>query len=140
MQTSMPSWLYAVEKGATTMWEYWEGIEKDGSPAGSLNHYAFGSIGDWLYRYVVGIAPAAPGYKRIRFEPRPGGGLMRASATHLSPYGEIKAAWEVRDDTFHYRVTVPQGTTAEVRMPDANPVEVGPGSYELSADLKNKTV
>jgi alpha-L-rhamnosidase len=88
-QDTIPSWLYEVKKGATTIWEDWGGIGEDGTPKGSLNHYAKGAVGSWLYQVVAGIEPGAPGYKHIRFRPRPGGGLTTAMARYHSLYGEI---------------------------------------------------
>jgi alpha-L-rhamnosidase len=98
-QESYPSWLYPVKKGATTIWERWDGIKPDGGfqDAGmnSFNHYAYGAIGEWLYRVVGGIEvdPAEPGYKHVLFQPQPGGGLTTARATLDSPYGLVASAW-----------------------------------------------
>jgi len=88
-QDTIPSWLYEVKKGATTIWEDRDGIGEDGIPHGSLNHYSKGAVGSWLYQVVAGIEPGTPGYKHIRFRPRPGGGLTAASARYHSLYGEI---------------------------------------------------
>ncbi|MNY50573.1 Bacterial alpha-L-rhamnosidase [compost metagenome] len=77
-QQDYPSWLYQVTKGATTVWEHWDGIKEDGSfwspDMNSFNHYAYGAIGEWLYRYVAGIGPdeAEPGFKVIHIKPQPG--------------------------------------------------------------------
>jgi alpha-L-rhamnosidase len=98
-QESYPSWLYPVTLGATTSWERWDNIRPDGSlqtpNANSFNHYAFGAIGDWLYRVVAGIDPdpPAPGYKGIVFRPRPGGSLTWAEAGFNSLYGSIRSRW-----------------------------------------------
>ncbi|MEX0929940.1 MAG: family 78 glycoside hydrolase catalytic domain, partial [Balneolales bacterium] len=79
MRENYPSWLYPVTMDATTIWERWDGIRPDGTfqseGMNSLNHYAYGAIGDWLFKEVAGIQPAEPGYKTIRIEPVPGGGL-----------------------------------------------------------------
>ena len=69
-QDTIPSWLYEVKKGATTIWEDWDGIGEDGTPHGSLNHYSKGAVGSWLYQVVAGIELGTPGYKHIRFRPR----------------------------------------------------------------------
>ena len=75
LQTENPSWLYAVKMGATTIWERWDSLLPDGTvnPSGmtSFNHYAFGAVADWMHRVVAGLAPAAPGYRRLRFAPQP---------------------------------------------------------------------
>ena len=93
---TIPSWLYMIDQGATTMWERWDGIGADGVPHGSLNHYARGAVIMFLHRYVAGIAllDEFPGYRRFRVEPRPGGGITWARARHDSPYGRIESAWE----------------------------------------------
>ena len=105
-QKSWPSWLYAVTQGATTVWERWDGwTEENGfqDPVmNSFNHYAYGAIGDWLYRVVAGIEvdPDAPGYKRILIQPQPGGGLTYASASLDSMYGKIESKWTLEDNNF----------------------------------------
>ncbi len=122
-QESFPSWLYPVKKGATTIWERWDGIKPDGSfqdvGMNSFNHYSYGAIGDWMYRTVAGIDTAAdaPGYKHVLIQPEPGGGLTRASASLQSPYGEIVSAWQLTDADFHLQVTVPPNTHTTVRIP-----------------------
>jgi alpha-L-rhamnosidase len=122
-QESYPSWLYPVKKGATTIWERWDGIKPDGSfqDAGmnSFNHYSYGAIGDWMYRVVTGIdtAPDAPGYKHVLIQPQPGGGLTHARAALQSPYGEIISAWQLTEADFRLQVTVPPNTRATVRIP-----------------------
>jgi hypothetical protein len=122
-QESYPSWLYPVKQGATTIWERWDGIKPDGSfqDAGmnSLNHYAYGAIGEWLYRVVAGIEvdSAEPSYKHVLFQPQPGGGLTYARATLNSPYGLVASAWELTEAGFHLSISVPPNTHATVRLP-----------------------
>ncbi len=122
-QESYPSWLYPVNKGATTIWERWNGIKPDGSfqdPAmNSFNHYAYGAIGEWLYRVVAGLEvdPAEPGYKHVLFQPQPGGGLTCARATLNSPYGMVVSAWKLTEAGFHLSITVPPNAHATVRLP-----------------------
>lgn len=136
-QESFPSWLYPVKKGATTIWERWDGIKPDGSfqDAGmnSFNHYAYGAIGEWLYRVVAGIEtdPAAPGYQHILFQPQPGGGLTHAKATLKSPYGLVESAWEVTTDNFRLRVTVPPNACATVHVPAQQLDQVSEGGQSL---------
>ena len=89
-------------QGATTVWERWDSLLPDGTvnpgQMTSFNHYALGAVADWMHRVIGGLAPAAPGYRRIRFAPRPGGGLTSASARQLTPYGEASISWRVEDD------------------------------------------
>ncbi len=125
-----PSWLYPITKGATTIWERWDGIKPDGTfqDAGmnSFNHYAYGAIGDWLYRVVAGIEidSGNPGYRHIIIRPQPGGGLSHASAKHQSMYGEIESSWKIENETFNLSVTIPPNTTATVVLPGAQIAEV----------------
>jgi alpha-L-rhamnosidase len=130
-QDTIPSWLYEVKKGATTIWEDWDGIGEDGTPHGSLNHYSKGAVGSWLYQVVAGIEPGAPGYKRIRFRPRPGGGLTAASARYHSLYGEIASSWQMRDGRFTLTIKIPANTTATVFLPGAEARQVTEGGQAV---------
>jgi alpha-L-rhamnosidase len=129
-QESYPSWLYPVTLGATTSWERWDNIRPDGSlqtpNANSFNHYAFGAIGDWLYRVVAGInlAPEQPGYQRIIFRPRPGGSLTSAAARLNSLYGPIESRWAREGATLELAVTVPPNTEGLVYLPEASAAAV----------------
>ena len=138
-----PSWLYTVAMGGTTTWERWDSMLPDGTvnpgDMTSFNHYALGAVADWLHRVVAGLSPAAPGYRRIRFEPRPGGGLTSAGATHRTPYGDASIDWEVSDTTVSVSVVVPIGTTAEVVLPGRSVVEVGPGEHSFAEPLPTGT-
>ena len=125
-----PSWLYPIRQGATTIWERWDGIKPDGSfqdaSMNSFNHYAYGSIGDWMYRVVAGIDidPQAVGYKHILIQPQPGGGLTSVTASHLTPYGKVSSSWQVAGGTFSLAVDIPSNTTATVRLPHAQLAQV----------------
>jgi alpha-L-rhamnosidase len=136
-QESYPSWLYPVKKGATTIWERWDGIKPDGSfqDAGmnSFNHYAYGAIGEWLYRTVAGleIDPAAPGYQHILFQPQPGGGLTHAKATLQSPYGLVESSWKLTENDFRLHVVVPPNARGTVRIPAQQASQVTEGGQPL---------
>jgi alpha-L-rhamnosidase len=120
-----PSWLYPVKQGATTIWERWDGQKPDGSfqDAGmnSFNHYAYGAIGDWMYRVVTGIEVdrEAPGYKHILIQPQPGGGLTHARASHLTQYGKVTCAWQLKDGRIELTLEIPVNSRATVRLPNA---------------------
>ena len=121
-----PSWLYAVKLGATTIWERWNSVLSDGSISGtgmnSLNHYAYGSIAEWMYRNMCGINPveAAPGFRKIKLSPQPSGSLKYAKATLNSASGLIKSCWEINEQgTLSFDFTVPFNTEAEIILPDA---------------------
>ncbi len=120
-----PSWLYPVKQGATTIWERWDGQKPDGSfqttEMNSFNHYAYGAIGDWMYRVMAGIDvdEGAPGYKHILIQPRPGGGFTSVKASHETPYGKVASAWSLNGGRFELAVEVPPNTRATVRLPKA---------------------
>ena len=137
LQTKAPSWLYSVDQGATTIWERWDALLPDGTvnPSGmtSFNHYAFGAVGDWLHRIVAGLAPAAPGYRRIRIAPQPPRrGLTSASARLKTPYGTAESGWVLRDGALRLVVRVPVGVAAEVVLPSGARQVVGHGEHEFS--------
>jgi alpha-L-rhamnosidase len=137
LQEDYPSWLYPITKGATTIWEHWDGIKEDGSfwsPAmNSFNHYAYGSIGDWLYRVVCGIDTdiQSPGYRHIHIKPQPGPGFSYAKAAFKSMYGEIKSSWEDSGDELKISITIPANTTASVVLPSAQLDDVREGTVSL---------
>ncbi|OYC97689.1 alpha-L-rhamnosidase [Microbacterium sp. Yaish 1] len=132
-QTECPSWLYPVTRGATTVWERWDSLLPDGSvnpgEMTSFNHYALGAVADWLHRTVAGLAPAAPGYRRIRIAPRPLRSLDHASARHLTPYGEASVAWRRDGGEIVVTAAVPPNTRADVDLPGLS-TEVGSGTHE----------
>ncbi|WP_207455313.1 alpha-L-rhamnosidase [Desertivibrio insolitus] len=140
LQTEVPSWLYAVEMGATTIWERWDSMLPDGSinpgEMTSFNHYALGSVAQWLHSTVAGIAPAEPGYSRIRIAPRPRGPIVDAGATHHTPFGTASVDWAVKDGEINVSVVVPDGTVASIELEGQTPVERGPGTHELRAPLR----
>ena len=119
------------------MWERWDSLLPDGTvnpgEMTSFNHYALGAVADWLHRTVAGLAPAAPGYRRLRIAPRPGGGLTHAEAAHETPYGRASVRWQRDDAALTVDVVVPPGTTATVALPGADELEVGPGRHRFTA-------
>lgn len=123
MQETYPSWLYPVKMGATTIWERWDGIKPDSTfqtpGMNSFNHYAYGAIGDWMYRVVAGIDTKyeAPGYKGITIKPTVGGGLTSVSAEYDTYYGRIRSGWKVVGDRLQLDVEIPVNTTATVYIP-----------------------
>jgi alpha-L-rhamnosidase len=132
MQDTYPSWLYPVVHGdATTIWERWDSWSESrgfqNPHMTSFNHYAYGAVGDWIYRTVAGLAPAEPGYRVIRVRPRPGGGLSWARAGLETVHGRAAVSWRLDGESFTLDVTVPANTTAEVWVPDADPSAVTEG-------------
>ena len=132
-----PSWLYPITQGATTIWERWDGQKPDGSfqdvGMNSFNHYAYGAIGEWMYRVTAGleIDPDAPAYKHAIVRPRPGGGLTNVSAWHETLYGPLASIWTQETGRFELTVTVPPNTRATVWVPSS----VVPGVTESGRPL-----
>ena len=135
-----PSWLYPVLQGATTIWERWDGQKPDGTfqdvGMNSFNHYAYGAIGEWLYRHVAGIDidENLPGYKHILLAPHPGGGLTNARAEILTLYGKVSSSWKYVNDDFTYEVEVPANTTATVTLPVAQTDQVKMNGLALASN------
>ena len=122
LKEDFPSWLYQVKQGATTVWEHWDGLKPDGtmwSPdMNSFNHYAYGAIGEWLYRVVAGIEidEAAPGYKHAIISPMTGGGLTYVQSSYDSLYGDVAVRWERQGNAVTLTVTVPVNTSATILL------------------------
>ncbi len=133
-----PGWLYAVQAGATTIWERWDALQPDGTvnlgengqDGGmvSFNHYANGAVGDFLYRRIAGLEPTSGGYRTFRVAPMVGGGITSAEVRYLSPYGEICAEWRIEGDQFTLEVTVPVSTACTVSMPSGGTTVLQSGS------------
>lgn len=130
-----PSWLYEVKLGATTVWERWNSLLPDGKISGtgmnSLNHYAYGSIVDWMYRNMVGFCPdeEQPGYKRAAICPMPDPRIKSVRMEMDTASGLYKVSWEYQGDKLSYQVTVPFDCTADILLPDGRVEKVGAGSY-----------
>jgi alpha-L-rhamnosidase len=129
LQDTPPSWLTMLSRGATTLWERWDGVDEHGVPRGSLNHYSQGAVAAFLHRYVAGLRPAAPGYRAFEVAPRPGGGITAATTRHACPYGPIEVSWRQAGSSLELDVLVPGGTTATVVPPGAAPRRAGPGRH-----------
>ncbi len=141
MRENSPGWLYSVKSGATTIWERWDSYVEESGAFGdakmnSFNHYAYGAVGEWLFSRVLGIKPVQAGYKSFELSPCPGGGLKYARGYHISPYGTIKSAWEVRDNKLVYNCSVPADTTAALRLPNKEEIRLSGGDYSFTVDLK----
>ncbi|MFS4482766.1 family 78 glycoside hydrolase catalytic domain [Hyunsoonleella sp. 2307UL5-6] len=137
-----PSWFYSINQGATTIWERWNSYSKDEGfnpmSMNSLNHYAYGAIGEWMYERIAGIAPLEAGYKSIRIAPKPRAPLTSASASVNTPYGKVSSSWEIVNGEFNLEVVVPPNTTATIIIPgDAQEDLVLNGSsFTGNSDLK----
>ena len=137
-----PSWLYPISKGATTVWEHWDGIKPDGTmwsaDMNSFNHYAYGAIGDWLYRWAAGLQEAAPGFREIRIKPYLNDHFTSMKAEQRTPYGLASSGWTKEGDALTLTVEIPANTTAEVYVPSAAADKVTESGRALDgrSDLK----
>lgn len=141
-QKNCPGWIYEVEHGATTMWENWDAVRPDGAvDKCSFNHYAFGCVGNFLYRRVLGIRNAGIGYDHICLEPGYDFGLDWAEGSYHSVHGEIRLRWEKMknadsSDRAAIKVSgwIPANTEAELVLPDGSRQKLGSGEFELSTE------
>lgn len=138
MQMTVPSWLGQIERGATTIWETWEGHDKHGKPLASHNHYAFGSVAQFLQEHVAGLAPQEPGYRTIRFAPAVGGGITSASVSVETPYGRAYSGWVLLEGSVTLKVTVPPGATGLVVLGESQ-YEVPSGDHQFVERINEST-
>jgi alpha-L-rhamnosidase len=136
-QKTYPSWLYPVTMGATTIWERWDGIRPDSSfqavTMNSFNHYAYGAIGDWMYRVMAGLNIDAPGYQSVRIQPQPGGGFTQAAAELQTLYGPLASRWQRDEQNLTLEVEIPVNTTASVWLPVSDVKSVTENGQPISA-------
>lgn len=132
LRREYPSWLYPVTKGATTVWEHWDGIMENGdfwsADMNSFNHYAYGSVTDWVYTVAAGIQirEEYPGYEKVRIAPVPDRRLEWLEALLDTRHGRIRSRWQRTEKSWRYEITVP--VEAEIVI-DGKVRTVGPGSY-----------
>lgn len=141
-QDAMPSWLFSVRNGATTVWERWNSYSAQAGfgpvSMNSFNHYAYGAIMEWMYAYMAGISrdPESPGFKDFVLQPHldPTGRITHVKGSHESPYGEIRSEWRVTDGgkTLAYEVTVPANSRATLRVPALSADSVREGRTPLA--------
>lgn len=146
LREKYPSWLYPVTMGATTIWERWDGQKPDSSfqnpGMNSFNHYAYGAIGDWLYRVVAGLDSdeQAPGYRKLRIVPHPVKELGDVKATLQTPYGPASSGWKVVNGQAELEVVVPPNTTAVVSIPCADSPSVNESGKSLTETFGSGSV
>ncbi|MDX1936764.1 MAG: family 78 glycoside hydrolase catalytic domain [Flavihumibacter sp.] len=144
-QETYPSWLYPVKMGATTIWERWDGIKPDGSfqvpSMNSFNHYAYGAIGDWMYRVAAGLdtKTTGPGYQQIVIQPQPGGSFSFVNATLNTYYGKTSSAWKLEGGQLYMDVEVPANTQATVYIPTKDAATITESGQPLNTQ-KNITI
>lgn len=146
LQENCPGWMYQVKCGATTTWERWDALKPDGTVneekmAGSgenmvsFNHYAFGSVGEFYYQYILGIRPEKPGFAKLHFAPYPDERLGGVSGSYFSAAGKIESAWNYESDGCHIRLATP--VEAVVLLPDGRSENVPAGTYEWTVKRPN---
>jgi alpha-L-rhamnosidase len=144
LQESYPSWLYPVKMGATTIWERWDGEKTDSTfqdpGMNSFNHYAYGAIGDWMYRVSAGIEIMGPGYKHIIIQPHPTKKLAYSRASFESSYGTIASGWEKKDGKIIVKVRIPVNTTATIILPAVSQDKVTGDGKALSLNIYLKDI
>jgi len=129
LQDTLPSWLYEIRHGATSIWEEWDGVNEKGEVKASLNHYSKGAICGWLFSGVCGIRVERGA---ISIDPQPHPLLGRAEARYRSPLGEIVSGWRYEaDGTIRYHLVIPANASAEVMLPGGRTCTLGPGEYHL---------
>ncbi len=123
LQETYPSWLYPVKMGATTIWERWDGIKPDSTfqvpSMNSFNHYAYGAIGDWMYRVAAGLdtKEEGPGYQQLRIEPHTGGNFTQLEARLLTQYGEAVSGWKINEQGLIMDISIPVNCSALIYIP-----------------------
>lgn len=137
-QSQCPSWLYAVDRGATSIWESWDAITPDGRVGtSSFNHYAFGIVDDWLYGVIAGLRETSPGYRTSIIAPDLDAPLSEVTSSIRTPYGTLGVGWRRSDVGVRLVVEVPANTTSTVVLPDrwrsASALELASGTYEIEA-------
>ena len=137
-----PGWLYAVNLGATTIWERWNSLLEDGSILGtgmnSLNHYAYGSVCEAIYSRIVGLKNLSPGWKKVLIQPHINYRLRKVNFSYNSISGKIEISWNFNNESdFNMNVTIPNGVEADIILPDDSKIEsVKKGTYHYICKLK----
>ena len=138
LNNGFPGWLYEVDMGATTIWERWNSLMPDGTPnpdgMNSYNHYAYGSVMEFVYRRIAGIEAKGAGFATIKIAPRPVKGLPKLYAEYESVCGKIVSEYSQKDGKIEYVIEIPEGVEAEIVLPDEKPVLVKGGRHTFVRD------
>lgn len=129
LQKTLPSWLYAVDNGATTIWETWDAVKEDGSVSSSMNHYSFGAVCSWLMDSAAGIKVEDG---TITISPKTDSRLGYVNASYDSAYGTIRSAWAYKDGAVYFEFEIPCNTKASIELPDGTKQEVESGVYSYT--------
>ena len=138
LQREEPSWLAMLDRGATTMWEHWDGIDAERVPRGSLNHYSKGAVIGFLHGWVAGLRRTEPTWRRSLVAPRPGGGVTWARAHHDSPHGRHAVDWSLTRDRFEVTIVVPPGCVTDLALPDGTSEPLGPGTHRRTTRVATR--
>ncbi len=146
LQEEIPSWLYSVNHGATTMWEHWDGRKEDGTfwdaRMNSFNHYAYGAVYDWIFGSAAGIhvLPDGAGYRHIMIRPQTDRRLGFLTAGIETERGKVQSSWYYREEEIHFELEIPKGTVAEVLLPGGIHKTITGGKYmfTVKADIERK--
>jgi alpha-L-rhamnosidase len=138
LQQTYPSWLYPVKMGATTIWERWDGQKTDSTfqdkGMNSFNHYAYGAIGDWMYRVSAGIETKSPGYRYLLIQPHIAGKLDYSKASFESSYGTVASGWERKDGNITVAVKIPANAKATIVLPASDVAKITAGGKPLAGN------
>lgn len=138
LQEKTPSWLYSVNRGATTMWEHWNCIKEDGNfwstSMNSFNHYAYGAVYDWIFGKAIGIETTehAPAYREVNIAPHPNRALGFAEASIDSRCGLIRVHWYYKGNVVYYEIDIPTGMTAHLTLPSGYSETLMGGAYHFA--------
>jgi len=144
MNNGYPGWLYEVDMGATTVWERWNSLMPDGTPnpdgMNSYNHYAYGSVMEFVIKRIAGLQPNAAGYKKVKIAPKPCNGLAEIRAEYKSASGKIVSGYKQKNGKITFFAEIPEGVEAEIVLPNEKPVKVKSGGYEYEREWEELNV
>ena len=144
MNNGYPGWLYEVDMGATTVWERWNSLMPDGTPnpdgMNSYNHYAYGSVMEFVVKKIAGIEATEAGYKKVKFAPNPCNGLAEIKAEYDSVSGKIVSGYKQKNGKITFFAEIPEGVEAEIILPNEQPLTVKSGKYEYEREWEELNV
>ena len=137
-----PGWLYAINLGATTIWERWNSLLENGTISdtgmNSLNHYAYGSVCESIYSRIAGLRNLLPGWKKVLIKPHLNYRMKKIDFSYESVSGKYEINWSWKEDIFNMNVTIPNGCEAEVILPNGSKFNVTGGNYHYECELSKK--
>ena len=138
-----PGWIYAINLGATTIWESWNSLLEDGTISArgmnSFNHYAYGSVCEAIYSRIAGLMNSSPGWKKVIIKPHINYRMKNIELTYNSISGKYEISWKWSDNKFEMNITIPNGCDAEIILPNNETHSVKGGNYFYECQLNNNT-